>query len=59
MHPSNTTGLLCYSGKLGIGTVVFLDILLKAFIVGTSVDPLYSLATNQEQKLSFLPLQEI
>lgn len=40
-------------------TIVFLDTVLKAFILGTSVDPLYSLVTNQEQKLSFLPLQEI
>lgn len=59
MHPSNTINLLCYSGKLGIWTIVFLETVLKALILGSSVDPLYSLVTNQEQKLSFLTLQEI
>lgn len=58
-HPSNTINLLCYSRKLDICTIVFLETVLKGLILGTSVDPLYSLATNQKQKLSFLPLQEI
>lgn len=60
MHPSNTISLLCYSGKLGICTIVFLETVLKALILSTSVDPPYShksgstLVTNQKKKLSFL-----